>query len=219
MRIGFSSIFSWRPHTEHLYYLSTLAREAGHETFFLTCDADLQSCYNRELHPSRTAWRHCVSCRIGGVRSYARTNVDAIGALDFGSAAQPPHPTNWSHSSAGTLGRFESAEDFAGSDFAALVKRLEPAARRAYAGARSWIERHNLDAIVLFNGRIDATRGVFEAAQAVGARCVSLERTWFGDGLQLLPDENCLGLRSIDRMVDEWRGVPLQRAQAQRAAI
>jgi hypothetical protein len=217
MRIGFCSIFSWRPHTEHLYYLSMLARQAGHETFFLTCDADLPSCYGRELRPARAAWRHCTSCRIGGIRSYTSANVDAIGTLARDSTYRSAHLTDWSHSSAGTLGRFESAEDFAGGDFTILVQRLEPAARRTYMAARRWIERHQLDAVVVFNGRMDATRGVFEAAVAAGARCISLERTWFGDGLQLLPDENCLGLRAIDRMMDEWRDVPLQRGQALRA--
>ena len=217
MRIGFSSIYSWRPHTEHLYYLSTLVGGAGHEQFFLTCDADLPSCYARELRSDRASWKHCVSCRIGGLRSYTNTNIDAIGTLVDQNTAEIGHATDWSHSSAGTLGRFESAEDFDSSDFVALVKRLEPAAQRAYAAASRWIERHHLDAVVVFNGRMDATRGVFEAARAAGVRCVSLERTWFGDGLQLLPDENCLGLRTINRMMEEWREIPLGRDQALRA--
>jgi hypothetical protein len=45
-----------------------------------------------------------------------------------------------------------------------------------------------------------------------------MERTWFGDGLQLLPGENCLGLRSIDQIMRDWRDVPLTGTQAGLAA-
>jgi len=45
-----------------------------------------------------------------------------------------------------------------------------------------------------------------------------MERTWFGDGLQLLPGENCLGLGSIDKMMADWRDRPISKTQALRAA-
>lgn len=218
MRIGFTSIYSWRPHVEHLSYLARLAREAGHDTRFLTCDSDLPSCYGRELRPQRSAWQHCAGCRIGGIRSYESTGVSSIGQLAFGDEHTLGRCTDWSHSSAGTIGRFEALDDFAGAEFHAIAARLEPAARRAYAAARRWIEQDKLEALCVFNGRMDATRGITEAARDAGIRFVSLERTWFGDGLQLLPDENCLGLGSVDRLMTAWRDAPLDRVQALRAA-
>jgi len=42
MRIGFVNLFSFRPHVEQLYYLSVLLKSAGHEVFFLTCDAGVE---------------------------------------------------------------------------------------------------------------------------------------------------------------------------------
>lgn len=218
MRIGFTSIYSWRPHVEHLHFLARLVQEAGHETRFLTCDSNLPSCYGREMRPKRPAWQHCLSCRIGGIRSYEGGNVASIGQLTKGGNDRGSRPTDWAHSSAATLGRFETGDDFASPAFLGMVARLEPAARLAYDAACRWIETEKLDALCVFNGRMDATRGVTEAARDTGIRYVSLERTWFGDGLLLLPDENCLGLRSIDRLMSDWQDIPLDRPQALRAA-
>lgn len=217
MRIGFSSIYAWRPHVEHLHYLAGLAREAGHQASFLTCDADLDACYTKALRPRRSDVMHCVQCCVGGLRSYERQGVHSIGRLADERLQMPAKASEWSRSSASTLGRFESDADFASEEFLSLARSLDGPTRRTYSAAMRWIERERLDAICLFNGRIDATRGLVEAARAVGVPFVSVERTWFGDGLQLLPGEDCLGLRNVDAMMREWREQPLSRGQGLRA--
>lgn len=218
MRIGYSSIYSWRPHAEHLQYLAGLARQGGHDSFYLTCDADLPTCYTREQRPGRSRLAHCARCRAGGMRSYARTGVTSIGELTDATSTAFVDARPWALSSASTLGRFESNSDFTSRNFDVLAERLEPAARMAYFAALRWIEKERLDAICLFNGRMDATRGILEASRAAGIRCITVERTWFGDGLHLVPDVNCLGLNEINRIVLGWREKPLSREQAQRAA-
>lgn len=218
MRIGFSSIYAWRPHVEHLHYLVGLAREAGHEVSFLTCDADLDTCYTKELLPTRGDAMHCARCRIGGLRSYESRAVHSIGHLADDRLVLPAEATEWCRSSASTLGRFESDTDFASAQFQALVSRLDAPTRRVYGAAQRWIEREKLDAVCLFNGRMDATRAVLEAARSTDVPFVSVERTWFGDGIQLLPGENCLGLHSVDTMMRDWRNQPLTRTQALKAA-
>lgn len=218
LRIGFASIYAWRPHVEHLYYLATLARQDGHACVFLTCDADLPHCYTRELRDRRPDWQECLACRAGGLRSYASTGVSSIGALQQPAVDLPAAAGQWPLSSASTLGRFESDEDFASPAFRALSERLAPSVERAYRAARNWIRREKLDAICVFNGRMDATRAIFEAARDAGIRVVSVERTWFGDGLQLLPEENCLGLHAVDALVGTWSQRPLTGPQARQAA-
>jgi hypothetical protein len=217
MRIGFATIYSWRPHVEHLHFLAQLARSDGHETFFLTCDGDLPDCYTRELR-DQPAWLECLKCRAGGIRSYASEGVDTIGALGRAAVGQPPADPAWAQSSASTLGRFESDADYASEAFRLATERMRPVVELSFAAARAWIQRQRLDAVCVFNGRIDATRAIFEAAKSLGVRVVTLERTWFGDGLQLYPEENCLGLRSVDTLVREWRDRPLTRGQALRAS-
>jgi hypothetical protein len=218
MRIGFASIYSWRPHVSMLHYLAELARQAGHETFFLTCDGDLPDCYTREQKKDRPAWLNCALCRAGGARSFERRNVSSIAGLAADAPPASPRSAEWAASSAATLGRFETDEEFAGPDFARVHARLEPAGRAAYAAARKWIAEKRLDALCVFNGRVEATRSLCEAARDAGIRYVTQERTWFGDGIQLFPDENCLGLRAVDAIMAEWRDRPLSREQALRAA-
>jgi hypothetical protein len=218
MRIGFASIYAWRPHVEHLHYLAGLAREAGHQSSFLTCDADLASCYTKELRPERSDFMHCTRCMVGGIRSYESRGVYSIGSLATDQLEMPVEASDWCRSSVSTLGRFESDADFCSADFQALVNRLDGPTKRAYSAARRWIDQERLDALCLFNGRMDATRAVLEAARAVQLPFVSVERTWFGDGLLMLPGENCLGLRSVDRMMLDWRDQPLTKAQALKAA-
>jgi hypothetical protein len=215
MRIGFATIYSWRPHVEQAYFLAQLVEQAGHEAHFLTCDADLPDCYTRELR-GRPAWQECLMCRVGSIRSYTRQRVDSIGRWAAHDSA--PAARDWAQSSASTLGRFESDADYASPNFEAIAARLQPAVQLSFQAARAWIRARQLDAVCVFNGRMDATRAIFEAAKSVGVRVVSMERTWFSNGLQLYPEETCLGLGSVHRLVGQWRDRPLTRHQALRAA-
>ena len=157
-------------------------------------------------------------CRVGGVRSYESKNVSSIGSFSCPPVDLPRESKDWALSSASSLGRFESEADFASSAFSALAKRLRPVVEKTYVAASNWITQRKLDAVVVFNGRMDATRAIFEAAKNKGISVASLERTWFGDGLQILPGENCLGLESIDRLVSYWSTKPLTKKQAMKAA-
>jgi len=219
MKIGFETIYAWRPHVEHLMFLARLVGEAGHTPVFLACDADLSACYTRELRDVRPDWMECLLCRAGGVRSYTSSGVSAIGDLAHGQfQCGEDRARDWSSSSASTLGRFESAVDYETDAFIHQRERLVPAVAKAYDAAREWIAREKLDALCVFNGRMDVTRAIFEAARDASIRVVTLERSWSGDGIQLLPDENCLGLQSVHAMVGEWSAKPLTGEQARAAA-
>ncbi|HYD74808.1 hypothetical protein [Ramlibacter sp.] len=218
LRIGFASVYAWRPHVEQMMFLARLVQQAGHEALFLACDSDLPACYTRLLRDVRPDWMECAMCRAGGVRSYAGSHVTAIGALQPEPGMATKQAREWAASSASTLGRFEAPAEYESEEFLQLRDRLAPAVAKAYAAASEWIRRERLDALCLFNGRMDATRAILEAARAAGIRVLSFERTWFGDGLQLLPDEHCLGLQSVWRLVSEWKDRPLTREQATRAA-
>lgn len=203
---------------EHLYYLAELVREAGHEVEFLTCDADLPACYTREIRDIRPDWQECLMCRVGGLRSYSSSDVASVGEYAARGGKVPLRARDWALSSASTLGRFESDEDFESAAFEALVSRLQPTVEMAYTAAVNWIKDKELEGLLVFNGRMDATRAIFEAGIASGISVLTLERTWFGDGLQIRPHENCLGLASVNRMVSEWVDKPLTQTQASVAA-
>lgn len=214
MRIGLTTVYSWRPHVVQMEFLARLLEKAGNEVRFLTCDADLPTCYTRELRSGRPSAVECGLCRLGGVRSYRSSNVSSIKQLH--SSPQPLYDDAifWAQSSASTIGRFESDDDYNSPEFQTISGRLGEATSLAYDAALRWIDNEQLDAVVCFNGRMDVTRAVWEAARKRNVRYISMERTWFGDGIQLLPDENCLGLKSVHRMVRQWADVPLTSSQS-----
>ena len=218
MRIGFVAVYSWRPHVEHLHYLAGLVREDGHHVEFLTCDADLTACYTRELRAVRPDWQECLMCRLGGLRSFETKNISSIGSYSRNRSPAPAGAVDGALSSASTLGRFESPDDYASEEFNDIVVRLQANVEKAYNAALAWIDDKRLDALVIFNGRMDATRAIFEAGADRKIPVATVERTWFGDGLQILPGESCLGLQSVNKLVSDWSDKPLTLIQAQKAA-
>jgi hypothetical protein len=214
MRIGLASVFPWRPHTEHMVFLGRLLQQAGHTTVALSCDSGVDRCYQRITRSAMPGWLNCAMCRLGSVRTFDVAKVTSV----------RPHNTivaqarEWSKSSVSTLLRYETDAEYLTSEFSEMVDALAPSVSSAYLSALDWIEKERLDSIVLFNGRIDLTKGILEAAKTANIPFVTFERTWFGDGLQLLPNESCLGLKSIDRLTHEWADKPLLATQAEEAA-
>jgi hypothetical protein len=217
MKIGFATIYSWRPHVEHCYFLAKLAEKAGCETYFLQCNTDLQRCYNHELKIS-SAQLECLKCRLGNLSTYTNQNIASIGSFPPQAEHQLQFNQEWVHSSASTLARFESNQDYESPQYRDIVERLAQPASVTYSAARQWIQSNRLKAICVFNGRIDHTRAVFEAARAEGVKVFSMERPWFSRGIQIYPEEHCLGLRTVHRLVAEWSSRPLSKDQAFMAA-
>ncbi|MET4371922.1 hypothetical protein ABIA99_004627 [Bradyrhizobium sp. LB12.1] len=211
MRIGLSSVYAWRPHVEHLVYLNELLVEDGHETCFLVCDAQSPSCYTRELRGSSRA-KECPACVLGGLRSFVSGPFDSL--REDGSDLFGDQFKAMSHSSVCTLVRTEAESDERRSDFSQAHRRLIPAVRRAYASARAWIQKRRLEGILLFNGRMDVTRGILEAAKDAGIPVVTVERTWFSDGLLLTPNDGPLALTPHHQLNERYREHPLTRGQA-----
>jgi hypothetical protein len=202
-----------------MMFLARLVQDADQAAVFLACDGDMPACYTRELRDVRPDWMECLLCRAGGVRSFTGTGLSSIGGLASDrNLSGLARAREWASSSASTLGRFESPADYESPAFRVMRDRLAPGAQRAYSAARAWIGLERLDAVCVFNGRMDATRAIFEAARDAGIRAVSFERSWFGDGLQILPDENCLGLHAVHAMVGEWSSRPLTLHQALHSA-
>ncbi|MEW5878974.1 MAG: capsule biosynthesis protein [Pseudomonadota bacterium] len=215
MRLGFASIYSFRPHVEHNAYLALLARQAGHEVRYLTCDAQLPHCYARALKGT-SKLTECPKCIVGGTRSFA---ASAVSALPRGGVRLTPQRAHeFAFSSTCTVLRTEPREQWQSAEFRRLQGELAAAAARAYEGARAWIGRERLDALICFNGRFEANRAVIEAARDAGIPFLTVERTWFGDGLQFAINDNCLDLKQLDRLNARFRDVPLSERQARRVA-
>jgi hypothetical protein len=215
MRLGFASIYSFRPHVEHNAFLAHLAREAGHEVRHLTCDAQLPNCYARALKGTSKIVE-CPKCIAGGVRSFETSGVSGLPRGAASPSEDRAH--EFAFSSTCTVLRTEPREQWLSPEFRTLQTSLAAAAARAYAGARAWIERERLDGLICFNGRFEANRAVIEAAADAGIPYLTVERTWFGDGLQFAINDNCLDLNQLDRLNARFRDAPLSARQAARVA-
>jgi len=215
MNVGFANMFSFRPHVEHLYYLSTLLKNAGHNVFFLTCDASVSNCYPRGIKGS-SKLKECSKCILGGVRSYpasAITSIRSKGRFNI----EPLDETTLDKlalSSSCTLNRTEAENDWNLPEVVAVRRSLHSPIQSTYISARQWIDDNRLDAVICFNGRMDMTRAVTYACEQAGISYVTHERTWFGDGLQLIPNANCLSLDALNKMVKEFDSKPLNKQQA-----
>ena len=135
MKIGFSSIYSWRPHVEFVYYLSELVRRCGVETEFLTCDGTLRTCYTRELRDTYPDWLECLFCQTNSIRSFTNVNIEKIGRCSTDYRVLPKDSGDWGLSSASTLGRFESQQDFTSDSFKKIANRIQPITEKAYNAA------------------------------------------------------------------------------------
>lgn len=216
MRLGLVSIYSFRPHVEQLYYISTLLKEAGHELFFLTCDSALGNCYARALKGTSKI-TECSICMAGGIRSFPVSNISSIKQRNRVSLSEDER-NMLASSSACTLLRTETQEDTYSPYYKSLRETFYGPVETAFGNAVDWIETNRLDGVICFNGRMDATRAIIYACERLAVPFLTLERPWFSDGLQFIPQGNCLSLKEVDRLNLQYRDIPLGERQARHAA-
>ncbi len=194
--VGVAQIYPWRPHGAHRDFLLRLAVEAGMETSELVCKGSLTRCYDKQFGTvGFNSIDHCVKCRLGGRRGMESTRSFA---LDWSLRETPVAGEEIAIlSSLAALVRAELPEDLEGiKDKSGILS----AYRVGYHSTVRWIESMGVDLILMFNGRIDILKGVMDAAAASGVDFASYERSWFGDGLWLIPFNNCLGITQIHEL-------------------
>lgn len=194
--VGVAQIYPWRPHAFQRDYLLTLARDYGAETSELVCNGSLEKCYDKQYQTMGFgSIDHCLKCRLGRsveARSHRQFSID------WSTKDLPVEGEDQAIiSNRAALIRAEVVSDI-GPDVGR--RGLVQAYRVGYHSTLKWIEKSGVDLILLFNGRIDILKGVMDAAIAYGVDFMSYERSWFGDGVMMLPRENCLGLRHIHAM-------------------
>lgn len=201
---------------EYLYYLSKILSDAGHRTFFLTCDAAVPACYS-QLLKEHGKIRECPRCILGGVRSFPVTRISSI-SKRLRSGLDEQQLMQLSASSSFTIHRTETEEDCQAPEVENTQRILSESVDIVHGNARAWIRKNNLDGVFCFNGRMELTHAITLACEDEGIPFVTVERPWFGHGLQLNPNGNCLSLKDLDRLSAMFRDQPLTKAQARLAA-
>jgi hypothetical protein len=218
MNIGFINIYSYRPHVQHSYYFSEILKRAGHDVFFLTCDGSTDACYNKLIRnkTSRVGGAvECAKCVLGGIRSFTDHNVSSIHKkIDLEYSLDPAAAGELAISSAATVHRLETDDELNDPEVIDTQALLVPLIQKVYSATRTWAAQKDLDAVILFNGRIDLTAGVKRAIEDAHLPYLTHERTWLGDGIRLIPNENCLSISEIRRIAKDFANRPLTYNQA-----
>lgn len=215
MRFGITSLFSFRPHVEHMAWLAALVQRAGHEVSGFSCDIGVKHCHSLELRRN-AGLMHCVACTMGGIRSFQVPRVWSV-RREYRATLDESRLVSATLSSVATRMRTEPGSDLETPEFRSAQRKMFASVETVYGNARRWIAQEGLDAVLLFNGRMDLTAAVVAACEDSGIPYVSVERTWFGHGLMLIPNQNCLGLGEIQRLSRDFRERPLLEQQARYA--
>lgn len=216
MNLGLFTGPTFRPHVEHVTWLGRLARAAGHRVVGLSCDGAVDNCYVRALLGRGKLG--CVGCSIAGLRSDPDLNIHSARGVRTPREAAPGWNPAEVLSSVRTLLREEDESLLSSPEAIALQARLKPAAARMHAIVHEWIGRERLDALAVFNGRMDITRAAIRAARARGIPFVTVERASFDTGIRILAMTDCNSLRNEERLQLQFRESPLLRDQALLAA-
>jgi len=188
-------------------------RNSGHEVHFLTCDASSPNCYARAIK-GNSKLKECSKCILGGVRSYSTENITSISSKITSPEVSGHVLDDIALSSSCTLNRTESEQEWNDPGVITMRSSLHEPALITYRSARKWIAENKLEAVICFNGRMEMTRAVTYACEQSGIPFITHERTWFGDGLHLIPNANCLSLKAFRKMVNEYDDKPLTKSQS-----
>lgn len=210
MRIGFVNIFSFRPHIQNLIFLAELLKRDGHECFFLTCDSDVSMCYNL-LIKSKNRLIDCPKCIIGGIRSFHQ-DVDSIKNFSKNDT-DDKYNDIWVESSLATAFRIELPSQLIEKDVLKNKQKALESVNSVYHATEEWIKQKNLDGVICFNGRMDLTRSIIEACKSLKVSFLTHESSWFGNGITLVPNNNCLASFEWLRLNDTYQNEPLKESQ------
>ena len=212
MKIGFISIFAFRPHIQHTAYLSELAKKGGHDVEHLTCHGGLDSCFAKQISKEKFQFFECFKCRLGGINSFTNEEVSYFGKKPVSPEIKESDLRSVS-SSACSIHRIETQSDIQTKKYKDTIFELLPGYKRAKAGTIEWIKEKNIDCLAIFNGRIDVTRGAVDAAKDLQIPFICYDRGWHGNGLHGIPGDSILGLKCIDDVVEKYDKLPLEEDQ------
>ena len=217
MNIGFVNIYPWRPHGFHSAYLEYQCNLLGHSTYFLECGASLNNCVCSKLN-HRFGISEWAKCQAGKASKYNNNEVFNISSKITNNILSQNDIIKSLISSAIKYHREEVNFDyFSNPKLAQSVDQLTKSYLKTYYSTLDFIDKKNLQALIVFNGRVDVTRAAIDAAKFAKINFITHERPFTGHGIQLHINENVIGLKNrliINSMFDDK---PLTSSQARLA--
>ena len=216
MNIGFVNIYPWRPHGLHAAFLEKICQQLGYSTYFLECGGSSDQCYTKLIQSD--GFSRCVLCRMGSASKYGSAEVHMIKSHIPAHILSDDDINVGLISSAVTLHREEIETNYYSNEkLIDSIGRMRSNYLKTYYSTLDLIEKKQLKALVVFNGRIDMTRAAIEAAKFAKINFITHERPFMGHGIQMHVNENILGLMHRINLNKKFDKEYLTERQAQLA--
>lgn len=198
MKIGFVNVVPWRPHHECATFMAKIMESMGHQVVLIQCSGSRSHCFQKLTNQRLLECGYCQTraimhslkfpgktARISGTPSTAKTaqGVYAPSVLSSAGSCRREELDNWH-----TLPTGKEA----GPELLAIQDDY----KNLVAGFTAALNQHRIDLLFVFNGRFHDVAAAIEAANQTNTPYVSYERSWFGKGLQLNTNSDCLSIES-----------------------
>ncbi len=216
MKLLLVQLYPWRPHIEHMMLLAKILKKDGHDVHFLKCDGSIKNCYQLELKNNKNRGTVCAQCKLSGVESYVNKNIHTLinhNNSNSSSRSLDSCMKNISSSSAYTLLRVERNSDKEKVEVKDLIHSLSEGSEKVYQSISDLISNQGIEGLIIFNARMDMLAAAAKSAEDHGVPYLSIERSIANYGIMMKYNENCLGLKSMGRMIEEYKVKPLTKLQ------
>lgn len=214
MRVGLINFFPMRPHVEHMYFIAKCLNKLGHDVHYLSCSGGESKCYYKVISQKSNGLA-CLQCKLGGFKSFASSNISYVD-IDRREEVEEKM-LDWPRSSSFTAFRVEEGfEDIFMEKSTKLYNELLLSVASVFTQTKEWIEQNNIDYVMAFNGRMDILRASLEACHDLKIPVNTIERSWFGDGIQFNFRGNCLNLGDITYLYEKFKNKPLTKLQIEK---
>jgi len=236
-------ILVFSPYAErhlHTLYEGTIARACmvrGAEVEYLLCDGLLTECDQHwdAIATTPRPFDLCQRCRSGAMACLAELDLPYKWIGEYVSEAERRLALEWAQSL--SLDEIPQA-NFQGyplsewviSSISSYFRNYPPdfddwhtinvfrgflySAALVSTGLNNFLDSHPVDAAILFNGRVSATRVAFEILRMGGIRVLTHEKPSFRyEDLNVKENAHCISLRAFSEFWRDWGQVPLNRSQ------
>ena len=214
MRFGIVTYYAYRPHVEHMAFLAKQLTTAGHEVFYLTCDASFTVC-NKNISSRSNLRRkiNCLVCQNLGLRSYDFGHVETLKYAPVGMPDKNAQSAIERAVKSSLISELRINFHFERVINHPKYNALLSASYHQFERMSQQLLELKIDKLVVFNGRVDFTAAAIAAAKAVQIPFYTVERSWLGYGLNVTHNGVPLDLAGYREVLSECKNKQLSENQ------
>lgn len=197
MKIGFLNIVPWKGHDSHIKFLMECAKQNDHTVYYLSCGGGRKYCYQKLVNRRPLECQYCtIKNRITALSSNYAITCKVKTKQEIGVVAYSKF-SNSVISSVGSSLRKERDDwiDFVTDDELELLRSTEQDLSNLNEEFLKKFTEQEYDFLFIFNGRFHDVAAAIGAAKQLNIPFATHERAWFGKGLQINLNTDCLSLK------------------------